>query len=86
MGKISFEDNSFDLITSFSVLHHVPNVSFVISELVRVLSKDGYLLIREPIHSMGDWSVKREGLTKNERGIHYKLLEQFIDRQVANNR
>ena len=79
LGKINFEDNSFDLITSFSVLHHIPNVSFVVSELIRVLSSEGYLLIREPIHSMGDWSVKREGLTKNERGIHYKLLEQFID-------
>jgi len=78
-GKIDFEDNSFNLITSFSVLHHIPNVSFVISELIRVLSVEGYLLIREPIHSMGDWSTNRSGLTKNERGIHYKLLEQFID-------
>lgn len=78
-GAIDANDSSFGLVTCFCVLHHIPNVSFVISELIRVLSVEGCLLIREPIHSMGDWSSKRSGLTKNERGIHYKLLEQFID-------
>lgn len=79
-GKIDVDDNHFNLITAFSVLHHIPNVSFVINELIRVLSQDGILLIREPIHSMGDWSTKRNGLTKNERGIHYLLLQQIIEK------
>lgn len=74
-GKLPFEDNSFDLITCFGTLHHIPNVSFVLSELVRVLKSDGYLLIREPIISMGDWRKPRRGLTKNERGIPVSFFE-----------
>lgn len=76
-GKLEFDDNSFDLITSFGVLHHIPNVSFVLGELIRVLKPGGYLLLREPIISMGDWRNSRPGLTKNERGIpvsHFDII------------
>lgn len=78
-GRIDKPDNYYDLITCFCVLHHIPNVSFVISELLRVLKPGGYLLIREPIHSMGDWNTNRPFLTKNERGIHYQLLRNWIN-------
>ena len=75
-GSLPFDDNSFDLITCFGTLHHIPNVSYVISELVRVLKIDGYLLIREPIISMGDWRKPRKGLTKNERGIPVSFFDK----------
>ncbi|RPI43479.1 MAG: class I SAM-dependent methyltransferase [Bacteroidetes bacterium] len=78
-GKLPFTDRSFDLITCFGTLHHIPNVSFVIGELIRVLSTDGYLLIREPIISMGDWRMPRRGLTRNERGIPVR----FFDREFS---
>jgi SAM-dependent methyltransferase len=77
-GKMMFESNSFDLVTAFGVLHHIPNVSYVMSELVRVLKPGGYLLIREPIITMGDWNYARPGLTKNERGIPLKLMRKTI--------
>lgn len=77
-GKIDIADNTYDLITSFSVLHHIPNVSFVVSELFRILKKDGYLLIREPINSMGDWRRERENLTLHERGIPLKYFNNII--------
>lgn len=77
-GKIDFADNTFDLITCFGVLHHIPNVSFVLSELIRVLDKDGYLLLREPINSMGDWRNPRKGLTKRERGIPLSLFKNIF--------
>ena len=75
-GRLSFNDNSFDLITCFGTLHHIPNVSFVISELIRVLCINGYLLLREPITSMGDWRKPRKGLTKHERGIPISFFEK----------
>jgi SAM-dependent methyltransferase len=82
-GKMNFSDNTFDLITSFGVLHHVPNVSFVLSELIRVLKPGGYIMIKEPISTMGDWSQPREGLTKNERGISLFYFEKiFKDNNV----
>ncbi|MDR0732970.1 MAG: class I SAM-dependent methyltransferase [Dysgonamonadaceae bacterium] len=77
-GKIEMPDETFNLITCFSVLHHIPNVTFVVSELFRVLQKGGYLLLREPINSMGDWRNKRAGLTKHERGIPPQYLKNII--------
>lgn len=77
-GKIDFKDNSFDLITAFSVLHHIPNVTYVVSELYRVLKKGGYLLIREPINSMEDFFEERPMLTTHERGIPKDYFNNII--------
>jgi SAM-dependent methyltransferase len=78
-GSIKVADNEFDLITCFGVLHHIPNVSFVLGELTRCLKTDGVLLLREPTTSMGDWRFPRRGLTRRERGIPYDILRQIID-------
>ena len=77
-GELSFEDNTFDLITCFGTLHHIPNISFVISELHRVLKQGGFLLIREPVVSMGDWNKPRQGLTMNERGFPVEPFMRII--------
>lgn len=84
LGDIEFSDEQFDLITCFSALHHIANVSHVISELVRVLRPGGMLFIREPIlsmrepiYSMADWERPRKGLTKRERGIPLKFFRQL---------
>jgi SAM-dependent methyltransferase len=79
-GEIDFPDDHFDLIVCFSTLHHIPNVSYVLEELNRCLKPGGYLLIREPINSMGDWRLPRKGLTKNERGIPLKYFRKKISR------
>jgi SAM-dependent methyltransferase len=68
-GSLPFDSASFDLLTCFGVLHHIPNVSHVVNELARCLRPGGYALIREPIVSMGDWRQPRPGLTKRERGL-----------------
>jgi SAM-dependent methyltransferase len=73
-GDIALETASVDLITCFGVLHHIPNVSKVISEFSRILAPGGILLVREPITSMGDWRRKRRGLTARERGIPRDIL------------
>jgi SAM-dependent methyltransferase len=77
-GMLEFPNDSFDLITCFGTLHHIPNVKYVISEMVRVLSPGGYMLIREPIRTMGDWREARPGLTKNERGIPYQYFDEIF--------
>ena len=74
LGHLSFDDEAFDLTTCFGVLHHIPNVSFVIGEIYRVTKIGGMVLLREPITSMGDWTKARIGLTKCERGIPKKIL------------
>lgn len=77
-GKLPFRDNSFDLITCFGVLHHIPNVEYIVKELYRVMDVNGILLIREPTVSMGDWRFPRVGLTKNERGIPSKIFKTIL--------
>lgn len=76
-GRLALADASFDLITCFGVLHHIPNVSRVVAELARLLRPGGHFLLREPIVSMGDWRRPRPGLTQNERGIPLPLLEKI---------
>ncbi len=77
-GDLPFESGSFDLITSFGVLHHIPNVTHVINECGRVLADNGIMLLREPIVSMGDWRNPRHGLTRHERGIPLNLLNEMV--------
>lgn len=45
--KIPFKDNSFDVISAYAVLEHVPvkDLDFVVKELYRVLKKDGHLFV-----------------------------------------
>ena len=77
-GSLLFSGESFDLITCFGVLHHIANVSKVIKEFYRCLKPDGYLLIREPTTSMGDWRKIRQGLTKRERGIPINIFGRIL--------
>ncbi len=77
-GDVPIGSAEIDLITCFGVLHHIPNVTKVISEFARILTPGGIALIREPVVSMGDWSKPRSGLTKNERGIPYDLLKHIL--------
>ena len=78
-GNLPFTDASFNLITCFGVLHHIPNVSFVMQEIYRCLAPQGMVLIREPIISLGDWSKPRIGLTKRERGIPVNYFDGIVD-------
>lgn len=77
-GLLAFDDNSFDLVSCLGVLHHIPNVTTVVNEFYRCMSKGGVFLLREPICSMGDWSKPRAGLTKRERGIPLDILEKIL--------
>jgi len=77
-GNMPFDNDQFDLITSFGVMHHIPNVTHVISECYRCLENEGIMLFREPILSLGDWTKPRTGLTKRERGIPLNILNEMM--------
>lgn len=68
-GRITLPDGAVDLITCFGTLHHLPRVSSALRELWRVLRPGGWMLLREPVISMGDSTKPRPGLTPNERGL-----------------
>lgn len=75
-GTIELGDSSCDLAVSLGVLHHIPNVTAVLTELSRVLMSSGLLVLREPIVTMGEWGKPRGGLTKNERGLPLTWLRE----------
>jgi len=77
-GNMPFDDCTFDCVTCFGVMHHIPNVTHVMSEIYRCMDIGGVLLIREPIVSQGDWRHPRRGLTKNERGIPIDIFDNII--------
>lgn len=77
-GRLDFPDNNFQIATSMGALHHIANVTTVLREFYRCLVPGGYMLIREPIVTQGDWRYPRRGLTKNERGIPYELLKMIV--------
>ncbi|WP_369769518.1 class I SAM-dependent methyltransferase [Flavobacterium sp. WC2416] len=47
--NIPFENNYFDIIICNHVLEHIPDDHLAISELFRVLKKDGYSILQVPI-------------------------------------
>lgn len=75
-GDLDVPSGSVDLAVSLGVLHHIPNVSHVISEIARVLRPGGDFVLREPISTMGDWTKPRRGLTPNERGFPPGWMEE----------
>jgi O-antigen biosynthesis protein len=46
--KLNFNDEEFDCVISFETLEHIKDQKLVISELKRVLKKDGILIISTP--------------------------------------
>jgi len=77
-GVLPARDGEFDVAICLGALHHIPNVTFVIQEIARVVRDDGIALIREPVVSMGDWRRPRPGLTRRERGLPATLFESAL--------
>jgi SAM-dependent methyltransferase len=78
-GDLQLSDATIDLLTCFSVLHHIPNVSHVLGEFARALAPGGLLLLREPVTSLGgNWGGPRPGLTPHERGIPRAYLRREL--------
>ena len=46
-NKIMYDDNSFDIVTCFLSLHHIPNLTNILNEVYRVLKDDGLFFIIE---------------------------------------
>ncbi len=78
-NDLPLADGSVDLVVTLGVLHHIPNVSHVLREISRILRSAGVLILREPIHTMGDWRRPRRGVTKHERGLPLAWLNKTLE-------
>ena len=79
LGDIPLDDETIDLAVCLGVLHHIPNVSYILGEISRVMAPGGLFILREPICSMGDPRKPRLGLTKNERGLPPDWLREKLE-------
>lgn len=77
-GRLPFPSDWFNLAVSLGTLHHIPNVSTVIGEVYRCLAPGGYVVLREPTISLGNWTRPRPGLTRHERGIPLSLFDRLV--------
>ncbi len=57
LENLKIKDNLFDVIMCTEVIEHIPNYKKVISELKRVLKKDGLLIISFPNENL--WTICR---------------------------
>lgn len=48
--RFPFPDNSFDLVCAFEVLEHLPNETFVLKEIARILKPKGIFFVSFPLH------------------------------------
>jgi len=46
-SKLSFPDESFDLVVDFGIIHHIPNWQDALAEIHRILKVDGEFLFEE---------------------------------------
>lgn len=77
-GNIPIQSNSCDIAICFGVLHHIPNVSFLVGELSRVLKVNGVAVFREPVSMMGDFRIPRPLMSPHERGIPPRIFKKIL--------
>lgn len=58
-GKVPFSSEKFDLIISFQVIEHVEKVQLYLSEIFRVLKKNGKALITTPNRLLRSYKYQR---------------------------
>jgi ubiquinone/menaquinone biosynthesis C-methylase UbiE len=46
--RLGFRDHSFQMVTCFEVLEHIPDTDLFLSEIGRILKKDGIVLLTTP--------------------------------------
>ncbi|MGD9858079.1 MAG: class I SAM-dependent methyltransferase [Planctomycetaceae bacterium] len=57
--SMPYADASFDVVTSNSIVHHIPDPLVVLREMVRVLSSGGLLFVRDLLRPESEADVER---------------------------
>lgn len=78
--NLPFEDNSFDVIISFGVLHHIEGWQKALSEISRVLKPGGYVVYAEVIYPEGISEMdKVSRLSFGLESIDIDEVQDFFD-------
>jgi len=79
--SLPFEDNSFDIVLSFGVLHHIYNWLDALKEIRRVLRQKGYFVYADIIYP--SWATRMDRTSKISLGlvtIDIDELKSFMDK------
>ncbi|MCM1262479.1 MAG: class I SAM-dependent methyltransferase [Butyrivibrio sp.] len=71
--KYPFPDESFDLIVTRYAFHHFPNAKDAIRQMNRILTKDGRVLISDPIRDEKDKNKVIDNFMKVKKDGHIQL-------------
>jgi len=87
--RLPFEDNSVDFVIADSVLEHLISIEFLLSEVWRVLKKDGQFKIIVPYHK---WIIEAQpfhrlrfgwtSFNKDHPNLQYQTNFKMIDRKM----
>lgn len=75
--NLAFDDNSFDVYTSFETIEHVPHPERLLQEAVRVLKPDGILLISTPNRMVTNPGISITGKPFNKFHLREWSFEEF---------
>jgi len=81
--RLSFIDESIDIIVSNDVFEHIPNIEVAMIEAYRVLSKRGKLLFTIPFHQK-ESKTKQRAFVDNIGNINMILTPQYHANPLSN--
>lgn len=85
--KLPFPDGHFDLVVSFSVLHHIPPVEFEksVKEIKRVTKPDATIFLHERVRGQGGFKFRSwpRPVEKYKKEFSPWKLDKEFDRKVA---
>ena len=77
LSKIEFNDEYFDISIISSVLHSIPNWKQVITEIVRVTKKEGYLFLISEQGEIYDQALERK--TSKNHNLMNRFWENILN-------
>ena len=76
--RLGFEDRSYEVVTCFEVIEHVPNPDMLFSELRRVLKETGILIITTPNRAVRLGPLQRPWNTEHLREYRVGTLQRKL--------
>lgn len=91
-GTMAYNNNEFDLISAFMVLHHVENLDLILKEICRCLKPGGFFIIREHDahtaidymlidieHQIYDYDLFKNKPNSDHRKIYYGKYYNWLE-------
>ncbi|MBA7630724.1 2-methoxy-6-polyprenyl-1,4-benzoquinol methylase [subsurface metagenome] len=76
--KLPFENNEFNMVLSFDVLHHIPNRDKALDEINRVLKSDGFHILVDFAFPrlFGKFSISLDDIINQMERNNFKIIYQ----------